>query len=83
MYQLVIEKHAKKQLEKIDARYLDQIILSIQKLAINPRPYGSKKLKGRSGYRIRVNNYRIIYHIQDSLLIVFVIDIDHRKDVYN
>ncbi len=83
MYQLVIEKYAQKQLAKIDSPYFDQIILAIQALAYSPRPIGYKKLKGRPGYRIRVGDYRVIYRIQDKILFVFVIDIDHRKDIYN
>lgn len=43
---------------------------------------GYKKLKGRDGYRIRVANYRIIYEILDDVLLVDVIEIGHRKDIY-
>ena len=48
----------------------------------NPRPVGNKKLKGRDGYRIRIGNYRIIYDIFDSELIIDVIALGHRKDIY-
>jgi mRNA interferase RelE/StbE len=51
-------------------------------LGKNPRPVGYKKLKGRDGYRIRVANYRIIYEIIDQQLIVEVIALGHRKDIY-
>jgi mRNA interferase RelE/StbE len=51
-------------------------------LGSNPRPNGCKKLKGRDGYRIRVSDYRIIYEIQDNVLLVDVIDLGHRKDIY-
>lgn len=51
-------------------------------LADNPRPNGYKKLKGRDGYRIRVADYRIIYDIFDDILLVEVIDLRHRKDIY-
>ncbi|HWZ21443.1 MAG TPA: type II toxin-antitoxin system RelE/ParE family toxin [Cytophagaceae bacterium] len=56
--------------------------LSIYALAKNPRPSGCKKLKGRDGYRIRVADYRIIYDIYDSTLVVDVVDLGHRKDIY-
>lgn len=51
-------------------------------LSKDPRPQGSLKLKGRNEYRIRVGNYRIIYDIYDSKLIVGVATFGHRKDVY-
>jgi mRNA interferase RelE/StbE len=48
----------------------------------NPRPSGYKKLKGRDGYRIRAGNYRIIYDIFDKELIVDIITLGHRKNIY-
>jgi len=48
----------------------------------NPRPPGSKKLKGRAGYRLRIGDYRVIYEIEDNILRVIVIDVGHRKDIY-
>ena len=83
MYQLVIDRYAEKQLAKIPPPYFNRIVKSIRDLANNPRPHGYKKLAGRDGYRIRSGNYRIIYTVQDNILTVFVIDIGHRKDIYN
>lgn len=51
-------------------------------LSDNPRPSGSIKLKGEEAYRIRVGDYRIVYIIQDERLIVLVIDVGHRGDLY-
>jgi len=51
-------------------------------LATNPRPPGCKKLKGRNGYRIRLADYRIIYEILDKALIIDVINLGHRKEIY-
>ncbi|WP_354430115.1 type II toxin-antitoxin system RelE/ParE family toxin [Mucilaginibacter sp. UYP27] len=51
-------------------------------LGHNPRPSGYRKLAGREGYRIRAGNYRIIYSIIDDELIINVITLGHRKDVY-
>ena len=48
----------------------------------NPRPQGCKKLKGRKGYRIRVGYYRVIYEIIDDVLLIDVVDLGHRKDIY-
>ena len=51
-------------------------------LAENPRPHGYKKLKGQDAYRIRVGNYRVIYTVFDSELIIDVMSVGDRKDVY-
>ncbi len=82
MYKLRIEKSALKTLEKIDEPYYSKIKTVILSLAHNPRPQGYKKLKGRDGFRIRVAHYRIIYDIFDTILSVDVIDLGHRKDIY-
>jgi mRNA interferase RelE/StbE len=82
MYQLRIEKAVIKTLEKIDDPYYSKIKTAILNLTKNPRPPGYKKLKGRDGFRIRVANYRIIYDIFDDILQVDVIDLGHRKDIY-
>jgi mRNA interferase RelE/StbE len=82
MYQLRIEKAVIKTLEKIDDPYYSKIKTAILNLTKNPRPPGYKKLKGRDGFSIRVANYRIIYDIFDDILQVDVIDLGHRKDIY-
>jgi len=56
--------------------------LAILSLSKKPRPAGFKKLKGRDGYRIRVGHYRIINEIFDNILQVDVIDMGHRKEIY-
>jgi mRNA interferase RelE/StbE len=73
---------SRKALEKINEPYYSEIKTAILNLAKNPRPAGYKKLKGRDGYRIRVADYRIIYDIFDDILQVDVIDLGHRKDIY-
>ncbi|MGV3656995.1 MAG: type II toxin-antitoxin system RelE family toxin [Chitinophagaceae bacterium] len=82
MYNVVVEKAAIKQLEKIPSPFYLNIKEALIGLSANPRPSGYLKLKGRDGYRIRVGNYRIIYEIKDKILVVLVIAIAHRKDVY-
>ena len=81
-YQITIRKKAIKILEDISEPYYSKIKKAIYSLADNPRPPGSKKLKGRHGYRIRVADYRIIYEIFDDELIIDIIALGHRKDVY-
>ena len=83
MYQLVIDRYAQKQLGKISAPHFNRIIKAINELAENPRPAGYRKLTGRPGYRIRIGDYRIIYNIEDKILAVFLIDIGHRKKIYD
>lgn len=82
MHQVLVSKKAEKTLKKLSAKYFDKIVEAIENLGDDPRPDGCKKLKGRPAYRIRVSNYRIIYEVKDDELIVLVITIGHRKDVY-
>ena len=81
-YKIFIEKSALKNLSKIPLQDQSRVINSIQKLSKNPRPSGNKKLSGRDAWRIRVGNYRVIYEIHDDRLIILVINIGHRKDIY-
>jgi mRNA interferase RelE/StbE len=81
-YQIRITKTAQKQLDNLSDSVANTLIEAIKMLSYNPRPSGCKKLKGRSGYRIRQGNYRVIYDIYDKLLIVEVIAIGNRKDIY-
>ncbi len=81
-YSVHFKKHALKELAKINEPFYSHIKQAIYSLADNPRPQGYKKLKGRDGYRIRVGNYRIIYEIFDSELVVDVIAQGHRREIY-
>lgn len=82
-YKIVLTKTAQKQLDKLDDAVATPIINAIRTLASDPRPKGFKKLKGRPGYRIRTGNYRVIYEIADKQLIITVIALGHRKDIYD
>jgi len=81
-YTVLIERYAQKQIMKLDKKIIPVIKASIADLADNPRPYGYKKLKGEDAYRIRVGNYRVIYEIEDDKIIVIVVSVGHRKDIY-
>lgn len=81
-YQINLSRTAAKQLDKLPDSIAFLLIETIQTLAENPRPSGYKKLKGRDAFRIRKGNYRIIYEIFDDVLVVEVIAVGHRKDVY-
>lgn len=81
-YKVRIERKAQKNLAKVQEPYYSNIKTAILDLGKNPRPPGFIKLKGRDAFRIRVASYRIIYEIQDAILLVVVIDLGHRKKVY-
>jgi mRNA interferase RelE/StbE len=82
-YKITIKKVAIKALEKINDPFYSNIKIAIYDLANDPRPMGYKKLKGSEAFRIRVGDYRIIYNIFDDLLVVDIIQLGNRKDVYN
>jgi mRNA interferase RelE/StbE len=82
VYSLNFSKQALKELDEIHEPFYSNIKQAISDLAENPRPHGYKKLKGRDGYRIRVGNYRIIYDIFDTVLVVDIITLGHRKNIY-
>ena len=81
-YVIVLSKKAQKQLDKLSDNIADPILEAITNLGENPKPKGCKKLKGRDGFRIRVGNCRVIYDIFDTELVVDVIALGHRKDIY-
>ena len=83
MYRVLISRTAEKQLKKLPGDIQKKISAVIVSLGIEPRPFGSKKLSGSvSTYRIRSGDYRIIYEIYDREVIVSVLKIGHRKDIY-
>jgi len=81
-YTVLIERYAQKQIMKLDKQIIPAIKSAIASLADNPRPYGYKKLKGEEAFRIRVGDYRIIYEIDDGKIIITVVSVGHRKDIY-
>jgi mRNA interferase RelE/StbE len=81
-YSVSILRSARKTLGSFPTTVQDRIITAIRHLAINPRPSGVKKLSGRDAWRIRVGDYRIIYEISHADLVVLVVDIGHRKEIY-
>jgi mRNA interferase RelE/StbE len=82
-YKVSIKPSAVKEIEAITRKKeRQQIINRIGQLSDNPRPPGCTKLSGYDRYRIRQGTYRIIYGIEDKELIVYVVKIGHRKDIY-
>lgn len=83
-YSIVIGQQAEKSLSAIPLPDRQRIIKRIDDLADNPHPLGCKKLTGNGPdlFRIRQGNYRVIYSIDDNKLIVRIIDMGHRKNIY-
>ena len=81
-YKVVITTSIQKYLNKLPDALADKLENAMIKLEENPRPNGSEKMSVKSAYRFRVGDYRIIYTIEDKILLVTVIDAGHRREVY-
>ena len=81
-YTVLICKSAQKNLARLESSIQNRITDAIRDLANNPRPAGTKKLTGREAWRIRIGDYRIIYEIHDDQLIVLVVVVGHRREIY-
>jgi len=82
-YDLIIKPAAEKSLDKVPLPFRRRILDAMKKLRNEPRPAGVVKLAGDENlWRIRVGNYRIVYEIHDDQLIILVLRVAHRKDVY-
>ena len=82
-YKIIVKKSVSKDLKKIPKKDIERILSAIKDLADNPRPPQSKKLSGQERYRLRQGNFRILYSIEDDKLVVSVVRIGNRRDVYN
>lgn len=81
-YRVELRPAAVRALRRVDAQHRARIHGAIELLAVDPRPPSSRPLRGRDGYRVRVGDYRIIYTIEDDVLLVVVVTLGHRRDVY-
>lgn len=81
-YKLVVKKSVSKDLRSIPDKDVVRILQCIERLQENPRPPGSEKLSGSERYRIRQGIYRIIYEVVDECLIVTIVKVGHRKNIY-
>ena len=83
MYTLEFSVHAIKTLRRVQASDRERIMNAINLLRIDPYACANvKKLKGRQGYRLRVGDWRVIYEIYDEMLIIRVLEIGQRKEIY-
>ena len=82
-FEILIKRSAAKEIEAISRKKDRQrMVRKIRQLTQDPRPPGCQKLSGRDRYRIRQGPYRIVYSVEDNRLIVYVVKVGHRSDVY-
>lgn len=82
-YRVEFSKTARRQIERLPFGVRARIERKLQALADDPRPRGVVKMAGTDlGYRLRVGDYRVVYEIEDDILLVLVIGVAHRRDIY-
>lgn len=81
-YSIEFKKSAVKELNELENKVIKRIISKINSLVNNPRPEGSIKLTSEERYRLRIGNHRILYEIIDDRLVIYIVKVAHRKDVY-
>ena len=82
-HRIEVSPAAARQLKKIDRRVLPQIAETIDSLAIEPRPRGCEKLSGNESlYRVRVGDYRIVYGVEDRLVLVVIVKVGNRAEIH-
>jgi mRNA interferase RelE/StbE len=81
-YEIRFRKSVSKDLDPLPKRDVQRIVAAIAALADNPRPPQCRKLSGSDKYRLRCGVYRVLYEIQDDVLVVCVVKVAHRKDAY-
>lgn len=82
-YEIEITRAAESQLRKLERRHRSRILQAVRALADGPRPRGARKLHGFVDvFRIRVGRYRVLYEVADRRLIVMILKVGHRRDVY-
>ena len=81
-YRLVFKKSVAKDLRDIPRRDVARILKRIEALTDEPRALGCEKLSGQERYRVRQGVYRIIYEIQDDVLVIVVVKVGHRGEIY-
>ena len=82
-YRIEVTPAAARQLRKLDPQVARRVRGAIELLAVDPRPPASRPLRGRDGYRVRVGDYRILYTVRDDVLLVVLLRLGHRRDVYD
>ena len=81
MYRIILSKRVEKFLDKLESQDRDRIIMALDKLRIRPETY-LKRLVGDKSYKFRVGDYRLIVDLEMDKLLILVIDIGHRRNIY-
>lgn len=81
-YKVEIKKSAVKEIKGLPSAILKKVLAKIESLSDDPRPQGSVKLSAEEKYRVRLGDYRILYAIEDKALIIYIVKVGRRKDVY-
>jgi len=81
-FRIELRPAAARALRKLDPQARHRVQGAIALLAQDPRPPAARALQGRPGIRVRVGDYRIIYTVEDDVLLVVVVRLGHRRDVY-
>ncbi len=81
-YEIRIKPSAVREIEGLPERDRRRVVRRIAALADDPRPPGCEKLSGRPWYRVRQGNYRVLYEVRGSELLIFVVKVGDRKNVY-
>src|SRR3970040_2214309 len=81
-YAVELAESARRDLKKVSPQVKEEILAAIEELADEPRPVGCRKVRGADAYRIRVGAYRVIYQVFDVRLVVMVVRVGHRREVY-
>lgn len=82
-YKIEWKQSAKKELRKLEKTAIPRIIKVVEDLSLDPHPVGCRKLQGSERlYRVRVGDYRVVYSVENEVLLVEIIRVRHRKDIY-
>ena len=81
MYKVLFSQKAEKQLDKLERKTAERVTLTLERIIIRPQAY-VKRLVGCPYYSLRVGDYRLILDIKDDKLIIFIIELGHRKNIY-
>jgi mRNA interferase RelE/StbE len=82
-HRVLFVSRAERGFKRLSADAQDKIISEINSLIENPRPVGAVKLTGSDNlFRVRIGDYRIIYAIEDDLLVILIVEVGHRREIY-
>lgn len=81
-YEVVFHSGALREFDKLSKAAQNQVSQAIDGLAVEPRPHGAVRMEGVEAYRLRAGDYRVIYAVKDDRLVVLIVKIGHRREVY-